>query len=221
MAAGAAAKGRVAGASRVWRIWGLDFDARMVQTITACVLILLVAYDNSFVQAEYDHFVIEFLIPLAIIVLLWREDPRRFGLNLGGWKLGLPVAAAGIAAMAVVIWILAQAPTFHTYYANLTGGRPAWRLVLDAGIDMFAWEFFFRGWLLWSLGRRFGADAIWLQMIPFAMMHVWKPELEMLSTIVGGVFFGLVAWRTRSFVWGWLLHWFMVAWVLLIAAGYV
>jgi membrane protease YdiL (CAAX protease family) len=205
----------------MWRIWGLDFDARMVQTVAACVLLLLVAYDNNFIQAEYGHFAIEFLIPMAIIVLLWRENPRRYGLALGDWRFGLPVALGAMAVMALVIWILAQWPDFNAYYGNLTRQRPAWRLVLDAGVDILAWEFFFRGWLLWSLGRRFGADAIWLQMIPFALMHVWKPELEMLSTIAGGVFFGILAWRTHSFIWGWLLHWFMVAWVMLIAAGYV
>jgi len=53
-----------------------------------------------------------------------------------------------------------------------------------------------------ALGRKYGTDAIWLQIIPFALMHVWKPEIEQLSTLVGGAVFGLLAWRTRSFLWG-------------------
>jgi membrane protease YdiL (CAAX protease family) len=57
-------------------------------------------------------------------------------------------------------------------------------------------------------------------MIPFALMHVWKPEIEQLSTVLGGVFFGILAWRTKSFLYGWLLHWFMVAWVLVVVASY-
>jgi membrane protease YdiL (CAAX protease family) len=32
---------------------------------------------------------------------------------------------------------------------------------------MFAWEFFYRGWLLEALGRKYGTDAIWLQMMPW------------------------------------------------------
>jgi hypothetical protein len=52
-------------------------------------------------------------------------------------------------------------------------------------------------------------------------MHVWKPEIEQLSTLFGGAVLGLLAWRTKSFVWGWLLHWFMMAWVLVVTAGYV
>jgi membrane protease YdiL (CAAX protease family) len=142
-------------------------------------------------------------------------------LVLGDWRIGLPVAVAGIAVMAVVIWFLAQLPDFRAYYSLLTGQRPAWRIVVDAGVDLFAWEFFFRGWLMFALGRKYGTDAIWLQMVPFALMHIWKPEIEVLSTIAGGVFFGMLAWRTRSFIWGWLLHWFMISWILLIAGGYI
>jgi membrane protease YdiL (CAAX protease family) len=207
--------------AKTWRIWGVDFDARMVQAITAAMLVLLVAYDNNYGQPEYAHLVLEAFVPLAVIVLVWRESPRRYGMALGDWRLGLPVTLAGIVIMAVAIAILGQLPDFRVYYSILAGQRPAWRIVLDAGVDMFAWEFFFRGWLLGAFKPRYGTDAIWLQMIPFALMHVWKPELEVLSTIVGGVFFGILAWRTRSFVYGWLLHWFMIAGIILVAAGYV
>jgi membrane protease YdiL (CAAX protease family) len=212
---------RPEGTAKVLRIWGLDFDARIALTVAVCVFILLGAYQNNFGQPEYGHFFYEALIPLAIIVLVWRESPRRYGLLLGDWRIGLPVAVAGIAVMAVVIWFLGQLPDFRAYYSLLTAQRPAWRIVVDAGVDLFAWEFFFRGWLMFALGRKYGTDAIWLQMVPFALMHVWKPEIEVLSTIAGGVFFGMLAWRTRSFIWGWLLHWFMISWILLIAGGYI
>ncbi len=147
-------------AGKTWRIWGVDFDARMVQTITAAMLVLLVAYDNNFGQPEYGHLVLEALVPLAVIVLVWREDPRRYGMVLGDWRLGLPVAVAGIAIMSVAIWFLGQLPDFRVYYTLLAAQRPAWRVVLDTGVDMFAWEFFFRGWLLGSFGPqvRHGRD---------------------------------------------------------------
>jgi membrane protease YdiL (CAAX protease family) len=158
---------------------------------------------------------------MALILLVWREDPRRYGLRLGNWRLGLLVTVGGVVVMAVAIWFLARMPDFKAYYADWGDGRPMWRLIVDTGVDLFAWEFFFRGWLLWAFGRKYGSDAIWLQVIPFALMHLWKPELEELSTVIGGAFFGLLAWRTKSFVWGWLLHWFMMAWVLVVVAGYV
>ena len=207
--------------SREWRIWGVAFDARMVQIVVLGTLILILAFNNRLLQGEYDRFVLEFLVPVAWIVAVWREDPRRFGLTLGDWRLGLPITVAGIAGMAVIIWIVGQQSDFRSYYTDTIAGRPAGRLVIDTAVDIFAWEFFFRGWMLWSLGRRIGTDAIWIQVIPFALMHVWKPEIEQLSTVIGGAFFGLLAWRTKSMVWGFLLHWFMLTWVLMVTAGYV
>jgi uncharacterized protein len=207
--------------ARVWRIWGVDFDARIVQIVAVATVILIIAFNNRFVEAEYDRFVLEFIVPVAIVLLVWREDPRQYGLKLGDWRLGLLVVTGGVAVMAVIIWFLGRLPDFRAYYTDTVSGRPMWRLILDTGVDLLAWEFFFRGWLLWALGRKYGTDAIWLQVIPFALMHVWKPEIEQLSTLVGGAFFGLLAWRTRSFIWGWLLHWFMMASVLVVAAGYL
>ena len=205
----------------VWRFGGVEFDARIVQIVLVGTTILLVAYNNHFVQAEYDHFFLEFLIPLAIIALAWRQDPRRYGLRLGDWRLGLPVVIVAIPVMAVVIWYVSRLTDFHAYYSQMADDRTTLRLAIDSGIDMFAWEFFFRGWTLSTLGRKYGTDAIWLQAVPFALMHLGKPELEQLSTVLGGGLFGILAWRTNSFLWGWLLHWFMVVWVIMVAAGYV
>ena len=204
-----------------WGIWGIDFDARIVQLVVVSTVLLILAFNNRFVEAAYDRFVLELIVPVAVIVLFWRENPRLYGLRLGDWRRGLPITVAGIAAMAIVIWLVGRLPDFRAYYTDSIAGRPVWRLIIDTGVDLFAWEFFCRGWLMWGLGRKYGTDAIWLQVIPFALMHVWKPQIEQLSTVLGGAFFGILAWRTKSILYGWLLHWFMMAWVLMVASGYV
>ena len=53
-------------------------------------------------------------------------------------------------------------------------------------LDLFGWEFFFRGFILFAYARKFGPHAIWLQAVPFALAHIGKPEVETLSTIFGG-----------------------------------
>ena len=40
---------------KVWRLWGVEFDARVAQIVVVGTTILLIAFDNHFVQAEYDH----------------------------------------------------------------------------------------------------------------------------------------------------------------------
>jgi membrane protease YdiL (CAAX protease family) len=206
---------------KTWRIWGVSFDARIVQIVVVGTLLLVVVFNNRFVQAEYDRFVLCLVVPLAIIVLAWREDPRRFGLRLGDWRLGLTITVAGMIVMAPIIWYTGQMADFREYYTQVGDQRMTLRLVVDLAIDLIAWEFFFRGWLLWGLARKYGSDAVWLQIVPFALMHVWKPELEQISTIIGGAFFGILAWRTRSILYCWLLHWFMMACIVIVAAGYI
>jgi uncharacterized protein len=48
-----------------------------------------------------------------------------------------------------------------------------------------------------------------------------KPELETLSTIFGGFAFGWVAYRTKSFLYAFLIHWFISTFIILVAAGFV
>jgi len=102
------------------------------------------------------------------------------------------------------------------YYKPLATGLP-WNTFLD----LFGWEFFFRGWLLFGYARRFGPEAIWLQAVPFALAHIGKPEVETLSTIFGGFAFGWVAWRTRSFLYPLLIHWFVASFTIIVAAGFL
>jgi len=87
-------------------------------------------------------------------------------------------------------------------------------------LEYSAWEFIWRGFLLFGLASFLGpGPAIWLQAVPFAFMHLGKPELETLTTIFGGAAFGFVAWRSRSFLYPFLIHWFMVVFTLLLASG--
>ncbi len=84
-------------------------------------------------------------------------------------------------------------------------------LLLGFGIravGMFTWEFLCRGYLLFGFERRVGgAAAIAIQTIPFAVMHVGKPGLEAIGSIVAGIALGIIALRNRSFIPGAILHW--------------
>jgi membrane protease YdiL (CAAX protease family) len=117
--------------------------------------------------------------------------------------------------MAPIIYYLGSGDeTMQDYYKAYTCGLP-WTTFLD----LIGWEFIFRGWILFGYARKFGPEALWIQAVPFALMHNGKPELETLSTIFGGFAFGWVAYRTKSFVWPFLIHWFIATFIILVAAG--
>jgi len=148
-------------------------------------------------------------------MLIFRQKPNEFGFTLGDWKAGIILTVAGIFLIAPLLWLISRGDTrMQDYYKTMIPGVP-WNTLLD----LFGWEFFFRGWLIFGLARKFGAEAIWLQAVPFALAHIGKPEIETLSTIFGGFAFGWVAWRTRSFIYPLLIHWFVSSFTIIVAAG--
>jgi membrane protease YdiL (CAAX protease family) len=119
--------------------------------------------------------------------------------------------------MAPIIYYLGHGnSSMKTYYERFLVGLP-WTTFLD----LIGWEFFFRGWILFAYAKKFGPEALWLQAVPFAMAHIGKPEVETLSTIFGGFAFGWIAWRTHSFVWPFLIHWFIATFIILVASGVI
>ncbi|MCS7010433.1 MAG: CPBP family intramembrane metalloprotease, partial [Anaerolineales bacterium] len=152
-----------------------------------------------------DRTLLYFLLPMLIVLVVFRENPKAYGFTLGDWKAGLVLTLGAAALIAPLLWLVGRGdPAMQEYYEWQVPGLP-WNTLLD----LFGWEFFFRGWLLFGYGRKFGAEALWLQAVPFALAHLGKPEVETLSTIFGGFAFGWVAWRTRSFVYPLLIHWFV------------
>jgi uncharacterized protein len=165
----------------------------------------------------FDRTVLYFVVPMLIIMLIFRQKPAEFGFTFGDWKAGIILTLGGIILIAPILWLVSRGDTaMQDYYKPMVPGLP-WNTLLD----LFGWEFFFRGWLLFGLARKFGPEAIWLQAVPFALAHIGKPEIETLSTIFGGFAFGWVAWRTKSFVYPLLIHWFVGSFTIIVAAGLI
>lgn len=194
----------------------LHFNWKIVTiTIAATTLLIVDSYHLLTSHKYWDRVILYLIIPLVIILLLFRENPKEYGFSIGDWKAGLVITVGGIVLMAPVIWYLgAYDPAMSDYYKYRMEGLP-WTTFLD----LIGWEFFFRGWILFGYARKYGPDALWLQAVPFALVHIGKPEIETLSTIFGGFAFGWVAWRTRSFLYPFLIHWFISTWIILVAAG--
>ncbi len=194
----------------------LIFDWKIVTITVASTLLLIVDHYHRFTAYKYwDRVILYLVLPLLIILFLFRENPREYGFTFGNWKLGLVYTALGILFMAPIIYYLGRGDvSMKAYYERFLNGLP-WTTFLD----LIGWEFIFRGWILFGYARKFGPEALWLQAVPFAIAHISKPEIETLSTIFGGFAFGWVAWQTKSFVWPFLIHWFIATFVILVAAG--
>jgi len=194
----------------------ITFDWKIVTITITSTLLLMVDHYHRLTPYKYlDRVILYLFIPLVFILFVFRESPRVYGLTLGDWKSGLVITLGGILLMTPIIWYLGKSdPATTDYYKSRVGGLP-WTTFLD----LIGWEFFFRGWILFGYARKFGPEALWLQAVPFALAHIGKPEIETLSTIFGGFAFGWVAWRTRSFLYPFLIHWFIATLIILVAGG--
>ncbi len=171
--------------------------------------------DTGLSMKVLDRTLLYFIIPMLIILVIFRGKPKEYGFSLGDWKAGLIITFGGIVLIAPILWLVGRGDSsMQKYYEPLVSGLP-WSTFLD----LFGWEFIFRGWLLFGYARKFGPEALWLQAVPFAIAHIGKPEIETLSTIFGGFAFGWVAWRTKSFVYPFLIHWFVASFTIIVAAG--
>jgi membrane protease YdiL (CAAX protease family) len=204
------------------RLRQLRTDWRAVAAAVIVTLAMTVEhYDRlqgAFRCQSVERVLLYLIVPLSVVALVFRESPARYGFQLGDWRTGLALTAVGCGALAVSMLVVARSPAFRSYYgAGASGtGLP---LSLEAALDLIGWEFVFRGFLLFALYPVCGPLAIVLQAVPFTIAHFGKPELETLSCIFGGSALGYVAWRTRSFIYPFLIHWFLTVFTVLVASG--
>lgn len=154
------------------------------------------------------------IVPALFIKLLFKEKLSDYGLVIGDWKLGIK----SILILFPIILIFFLLPA--AYQKEIKEFYPLFRPALNdlttlinieilRGIIYYsAWEFFFRGFMIFSL-RQYVGDwlAILIQTIPSCLWHIGYPTGEIIMSIPAGIMFGIIAVRTKSILYPFLLHW--------------
>ena len=216
-----------------FRLFGLELPVRATVAVVFMVVAVLIDFHRDFLPDEVvfrrdpailriatlQRFVLLAAVPLAVVVLLFRDHPRRYGLRIGDWRTGLILAGAGTAIMLpIVVWAGHQ-PGFAAYYAP--SGTDLTNLALTNTLDVTGSEFLFRGFLMFTLLRTVGPLAVVLAAVPFTFSHFGKPELETVSTLLGGSLFGWLDWRTGSILYSAVAHVLILTTVMLAATGQI
>jgi len=145
------------------------------------------------------------LIPVIAIVALPGERLRDYHISPRGFFRHLWIYAVMFVAFSPIVFVAASSDSFRDMY-------PFYRMANRSQLDLWSWEglyvlqfmaleFFFRGFLLQSLRRILGANAIFVMIVPYCMIHYGKPLPETLGAIGAGLVLGTLAMRTRS-IWG-------------------
>lgn len=164
------------------------------------------------------------VVILILLVLSWlfpqtkkvfpQHRFRDFGFRLGrgvGWRDALIFFAI---MLPFVLFAVFQKDFAKTYPLFKLARKSLvifliWEAVHLA--HMFGWEFLNRGFLLFGLEEKMGRWAILATAIPFALLHIGKPELEAYGSFLAAIALGWVALRARSFIPCAVLHWAVAA----------
>ena len=155
-------------------------------------------------------FITLLIIPALIVKFYFKEDLNKYGFTPGDKKAGFIISLSFLLIMLPVIWIVSAEPSFTLAYPLLASARYSWKIfiIYEAGLFIYliAWEFIWRGFMLFGLKEKFGYYAVLIQMIPFLILHNGKPPAEVFGAILGGLALGVLAFRTNSIYYCVLTH---------------
>lgn len=214
---------------RTFNLLGLRLPSLATTAILLASLLLLLQHNHDILprfgpvdprslrNQAIERFVLFGMVPLALLLAL-REDPRRYGLRIGDARRGLILLGVLSAVTLPVIVLVARLPEIRDWYAPSmsTPGDVA----LSNVLDLVPTEFLIRGFLLFALLRTVGPLGVVIAVVPFAFTHIGKPDLELFSTLGGGLVFGWLNWRTGSIWYSAVYHVLIQTTVIVAAAGW-
>ena len=211
------------------RQWGLI----LTPVLIALILLLLDRYGIQ--QAFYRHFaeldfyrelggkrqafaaqlhfstscmILFVLIPILFHVVFPLENIHAYGVSLRSTIIHFPVYIALLTIMLPILWIVSASPRFYQFYPMYKPAAMSDWVLYECiyMLQFFAVEFFFRGFCLFRLERFAGLYAIPIMVIPYALIHIYKPLPEALGSVAGGLILGYLAIKTRSIWPGFIVH---------------
>lgn len=158
-----------------------------------------------------------FFVLLGLVPAVWLglADPallEMVGLSPGRAGLGLALLVISVPAVALLLAGIMRNPALENHYPlSPAAGRMSAGFLLYEAIYVLgyysAWEFAFRGILLFPLVATLGlVPALAIQTALSTLLHIGSPESEVWGALAGGVLFGLIAFFTGSIVYSFIIH---------------
>jgi membrane protease YdiL (CAAX protease family) len=199
----------------------IDLETAIIIVYSTLILLFVYFLRRTHFILPRDTFMERLIVVGAIYVItpfllyfVFRHKPKDFGISFGNPRLWLRDVVVFYLLFLIILVIAFK-------FTNLKNVYPLYRKSTQ-GLSYFlffqliqlwymlGWEFFFRGFMLFGLERKFGRMAILVQAVPFAIVHFKKPQLEAYGSIFAGIFLGLMGLRARSFLPCFLLHYMII-----------
>ena len=156
-------------------------------------------------------------IVLSLCVFRWLVEGKfgLYGLKRSGKYLR--VYALIYVVLLPMFLAVSLTPQFLSFYPKMTittvDGALGWERWQLIGVfeafyanDFIGVEGMFRGALVIGLARWLGCRAVVPMALAYMCIHLGKPDLELISSVIGGYILGILAWRTRHLWGGIIIH---------------
>jgi len=183
------------------------FEPHLIETKYSC------AVTRFFLNSSkiWGSFLLFGIVPLGLIKFLFRERISDYGFRWGNLRRGL---AFFVITVPLMVWFAYLAGTnsnflkVYPYNPSVLANPSIFPIyAISYCAYYFGWEFFFRGFLQNGLRGNFGiGNAILIQTLASTLLHIGHPTIEIFASIFAGIFWGIVAYRTRSILSGFLQH---------------
>jgi membrane protease YdiL (CAAX protease family) len=178
-----------------------------ILVVSLATLILILSRYHPVDDAWIRYLLYYLALPVLAIVVFLRKNPLDFGLRLGNYRLwGLHVVIACLVSL-VLVYFSSHITSVKEYYSPTKTSLPYY--VATKLVVLFSLEFFYRGFLIFGLKEKFKEGAILVQMVPYAILHIGKPEIEAIGCIASGIYFGYLVYRSNSCWPAFLIHVFV------------
>ncbi|MBD3183582.1 hypothetical protein GF312_14915 [Candidatus Poribacteria bacterium] len=157
------------------------------------------------------------VLPYLFIRFIFGEKIRQHGFSLAGisrykWiYLGLTLVVIPLVIGASFFPSFIEKYPLYSGARDTAAGFAVWEI--SYALYFIALEFFFRGFMLFTMVRYIGVYAIFVMVIPYVMIHFGKPFAETLGSIIAGMALGTLSLRTRSIFGGVIIH-VLIAWTM-------
>ncbi len=153
-------------------------------------------------------------IPALIVKFVFRENLADYGLRLGLVKFTIRSTLIVMPLMILLGYLAGCNKNFFLVYPLNPMVQPGISPIFFSAhlvsylLYYAGWEFLFRGFLLKATEPQAGqCTAILIQTLASTMLHYGlHPTGEVFGAILGGLFWGFLAYHTRSIIAGFLQH---------------
>jgi hypothetical protein len=184
-------------------IWKTDLITLGV--ILVCLGLFFLFPSQGPAQAVTASLIFLFLVPFLYIKLILKKSLREYGWRIGDWKTGIIFAAGSLVFALLIFYALYHYTDFSKNYvlplvATQKFGFFLLYEFLLVAFFLALYEFFFRGFVMWSFAGKIGIGSAGFQWLLFLVFlyaagnFTWQNAPYMIT----GFFSGVITIKSRS-----------------------